>query len=388
MSYDALHDYPAHHPRRLSRQQPPLKSSSLPQSILGSVALAFVVTTCLWVVYANVIGPDGSTDAAPQTPTAEGPISNVAKKSARAAVGTSVIQKNYAALLDAGRSLGHPPTVFAQGALPARADQLAMPAQSVGAMAKLQDKPQDALQAKLQDKLPQAPIIRQAALTVPMPIPRPVRPEIALTPTPPAASTPTPATPPSTVRRAPVEDKATVLAAISSGQSPSMFQKLFGKPKSEGVTLAYASPDGGIGSDGQTIMFDGAPKYNQYTAVYDISARTVYLPDGTQLEAHSGLGKHMDDPRFVHMKMRGATPPHVYDLKMRESLFHGVQALRMTPVGGEGRIHGRTGLLTHTYMLGPRGDSNGCVSFKDYDAFLRAFKNGSVKRMVVVAKLS
>ncbi len=387
MSYDALHDYPAHHPRRLSWQQPPLKSRSLPQSILGSVALAFVVTTCLWVVYANVVGPDGAAiEAASPAPATDEPTSNVAKKSARAAAGSSVIQKNYAALLDAGRSLGHPPTVFAQGSLPARADQLAMPAQSVGLQAKMQDKQQDPLQSKVQDKVPQAPIIRQAALTVPMPMPRPVKPEIALTP--PPASTPTPSTPPSTVRRAPVEDKATVLAAISSGQSPSMFQKLFGKPKSEGVTLAYASPDGGIASDAQTIMFDGAPKYNQYTAVYDISARTVYMPDGTQLEAHSGLGKHMDDPRFVHVKMRGATPPHVYDLKMRESLFHGVQALRMTPVGGEGRIHGRTGLLTHTYMLGARGDSNGCISFKNYDAFLRAFKNGSVKRMVVVAKLS
>lgn len=380
MSYDALHDYPAHHPRRLSRQQPPLKSRSLPQSILGSVALAFVVTTCLWVVYANVVGPDGAAPESAPAPAAEGPTSNTAKKASRAAAGTSVIQKNYAALLDAGRSLGHPPAVFAQGALPARADQLAMPAQSVGVQAKLQDRSNDQPQGKLQDKLLQAPIARQAALTVPMPMPRPTQPEIALAPTPSVSPT-------SPVRKAPVEDKATVLAAISSGQSPSMFQKLFGKPKSEGVTLAYASPDGGLGSDTQTIMFDGAPKYNQYTAVYDISARTVYLPDGTQLEAHSGLGKHMDDPRFVHVKMRGATPPHVYDLKMREALFHGVEAIRMNPVGGEGRIHGRTGLLTHTYMLGPRGDSNGCISFKDYAAFLRAFKNGSVKRMVVVAKL-
>jgi hypothetical protein len=166
MSYDALHDYPAHHPRRLSRQQPPLKSRSLPQSILGSVALAFVVTTCLWVVYANVVGPDGAAPEPAPAPAAEGPTSNTAKKASRAAAGTSVIQKNYAALLDAGRSLGHPPAVFAQGALPARADQLAMPAQSVGVQAKLQDRSNDQPQGKLQDKLLQAPIARQAALTV------------------------------------------------------------------------------------------------------------------------------------------------------------------------------------------------------------------------------
>jgi hypothetical protein len=38
-------------------------------------------------------------------------------------------------------------------------------------------------------------------------------------------------------------------------------------------------------------------------------------------------------------------------------------------------------------MLGPRGDSNGCVSFKDYEAFLRAYKNNEVKRLVVLARL-
>ncbi len=57
----------------------------------------------------------------------------------------------------------------------------------------------------------------------------------------------------------------------------------------------------------------------------------------------------------------------------------------MIPVGGPEAIHGRTGMLAHTYMLGPNGDSNGCISFKDYDAFLRAYKAGRVKRIVVVA---
>ena len=37
--------------------------------------------------------------------------------------------------------------------------------------------------------------------------------------------------------------------------------------------------------------------------------------------------------------------------------------------------------------LGPRGDSNGCISFKDYEAFLRAYKSGKIRRMVVVASL-
>jgi hypothetical protein len=44
-------------------------------------------------------------------------------------------------------------------------------------------------------------------------------------------------------------------------------------------------------------------------------------------------------------------------------------------------------LLAHSYMLGPNGDSNGCVSIKDYDRFLTAFTNGEVKRLVVVPTL-
>jgi len=60
--------------------------------------------------------------------------------------------------------------------------------------------------------------------------------------------------------------------------------------------------------------------------------------------------------------MQGPTPVGTYNLVEREALFHGVRAIRMNPVGGSGAIHGRAGILAHTYMLGPRGDSNGCIS--------------------------
>jgi len=128
-----------------------------------------------------------------------------------------------------------------------------------------------------------------------------------------------------------------------------------------------------------------ASGYDERTAVYDISAHTVYLPDGMRLEAHSGLGDRMDDPHFADERDRGPTPPNLYELTLRESLFHGVQALRLTPIGG-GFSFDRVGLLAHPYMLGPNGDSNGCVSFKNYDAFLRAFVSGEVKRLAVVAR--
>ncbi len=123
------------------------------------------------------------------------------------------------------------------------------------------------------------------------------------------------------------------------------------------------------------------------TAIYDITARTVYLPDGRRLEAHSGFGDRMDDPRYVNVKREGPTPPNVYDLSLRENLFHGVRALRMTPVG-DGQMYGRDGILAHSYLLGPSGQSNGCVSFSDYPAFLNAFLRGEVTRLVVVERLA
>jgi hypothetical protein len=122
------------------------------------------------------------------------------------------------------------------------------------------------------------------------------------------------------------------------------------------------------------------------TAYYDITAKTVYMPNGERLEAHSGLGQYMDDPRHYKLRMRGVTPPNTYRLKMRESLFHGVRAIRLLPED-RAAMNGRDGILAHTYMLGPSGQSNGCVSFKYYDKFLQAYLRGEVERMVVVFKM-
>ena len=123
------------------------------------------------------------------------------------------------------------------------------------------------------------------------------------------------------------------------------------------------------------------------TAIYDIAARTVYLPNGHRLEAHSGLGRHLDDPRYVNTKGQGPTPPNVYNLSLRERLFHGVRAIRLLPVD-DGKMFGRDGMLAHSYMLGPSGQSNGCVSFRHYFAFLKAFLRGEVDRLVVVEHLA
>lgn len=181
--------------------------------------------------------------------------------------------------------------------------------------------------------------------------------------TPPSAGAPAPAASPRVVASAPPAAEG----ASSAAQQGRSGRGLFG--------FFFSSPSN-LGRFG----------YDRFTAVYDISARAVYLPDGTRLEAHSGLGPELDDPRYVSERMRGPTPPHVYELTLREASFHGVQALRLNPVG-DGDLYGRSGLLAHSYMLGPNGDSNGCVSFRDYAAFLRAYENGEIKRLAVVAHI-
>src|SRR5690348_1345776 len=112
------------------------------------------------------------------------------------------------------------------------------------------------------------------------------------------------------------------------------------------IRTAYASVDSASkdpGIDDSPLLKkmtprDPAPKDGatgpdmSRTAVYDLTAHVVYLPNGRRLEAHSGLGDHMDDLRSVSMRMLGPTPPGVYDLTMRESLFHGVEAIRLNPV--------------------------------------------------------
>ena len=223
------------------------------------------------------------------------------------------------------------------------------------------------------------PPLPEIADTAPLPPPRPA--EFAAPPSPAAQERPT------------AQKSGATTGAAAPADNRNIFQKLFAFALPSGSAAVSSAPQGRGAGRGPLAAFPppfgtSAPAagYDRFTAVYDISARTLYLPDGTKLEAHSGLGDRLDDPRFVNERARGATPPNVYELTPRETSFHGVQALRLTPVG-EGAIYGRAGLLAHPYMLGPNGDSNGCVSVKDYEAFLRAYQNGQVKRLAVVARL-
>lgn len=177
-------------------------------------------------------------------------------------------------------------------------------------------------------------------------------------------------------------------AQIASSQAyadttPKVDNRNFFEKFTDKIKLASLTPDSGLLGRAPDLAALG---YDSRTAVYDISAKALYLPSGVALEAHSGMGPLMDDPQHVDQRMVGATPPATYDLKPREKLFHGVRALRLTPTEGTSAL-GRVGLLTHNYMLGPRGDSNGCVSIKDYERFLKAYDNGEFNRLVVVPSL-
>lgn len=130
----------------------------------------------------------------------------------------------------------------------------------------------------------------------------------------------------------------------------------------------------------------GWPGKGTRVAVYDVSNATVYMPDGTKLRAHSGIGKMRDNPDYEHVKMNGPTPAGVYRLKMRERRFHGVEAIRMLSVDGRDPKN-RTGLLTHTNLLRNQKGSHGCVAFQNYEPFLNAFKRGHVTMLVVVPEL-
>jgi hypothetical protein len=159
-----------------------------------------------------------------------------------------------------------------------------------------------------------------------------------------------------------------------------------GRDEKPDTVLAYAKPDNPMRQTAPSAPSRSAPNWpgiGTKVAVYDITNATVHMPDGTKLEAHSGIGKLRDDPKMTHVKMKGPTPAGTYKLSMRESLFHGVAAIRLTSVDGKHPLN-RTGLLAHSYLLRTRGDSHGCVAFAQYDKFLAAFRRGEVTHMVIV----
>jgi len=361
--------------------------SVLPHYFLGSVAVAGLVLGCAWTVYTNVIGASiyptlGS--AAFETPP-------VASSTVIAARPTRPnFNEIFASLPDRSPLISAPENVSAslmfserfaaaspQGEPPRPVETTSVAEVSPPVVAPKAAAATPKLAETSKTKASTAPA--QIAMNVPAP-------KLADTKSAETKSSGSSIT--DMAQRA----KAAVMS-IASSDRQNMVEKLWGKPQpSQNSLLSYASADASVTGSiietrSQNPMLGGSPPYDRQTAVYDIAAKTVYLPDGTRLEAHSGLGSKMDDVRYSHIRMQGATPPHIYELKPREALFHGVPALRMTPIGGQDKIHGRDGLLAHSYMLGPSGQSNGCVSFKDYYAFLDAYRNKGIRRLAVLAQV-
>ena len=328
--------------------------SDRPQRLMGSAAMACVAFACSWTLAVNLAGPRAGAidvsgtifDAIEHTAPRGDKLVLAAPNPQRLA---PAVSKSDAPLFDDRFAMGSAAQSFAANA----------PAQPRGWSVEVAMAPvQAAIEAARDNKSAPAQNARIAQDAVPLPQPAPLS------------------------RTAALRDGAHRVVADAVADTRSIWEKLFGKPASA-LTLAYASAEtGSLGSGHNPAL----GLYDRSTAVYDITAHKVYLPDGTALEAHSGLGAMLDDPRHADVKMRGVTPPAVYDLQPREALFHGVEALRLIPQD-ETQALGRDGLLAHSYMLGPNGDSNGCVSFKDYGAFLQAYKNHEITRLAVVARL-
>ncbi len=331
-----------------------LRSSARPQRLAAAAALACVACACAWILGVNLIGA-GADKAIDRADGGADPADIAATRGDRLDVATPAAPADattYALLFDS-HSLGFAPGTFVRTA------------------------PQSAVQ-QAATAPPTAPA--QNVASSPPPGDDRIARNAAVPPPPPLSLAP--------LRTAAVRDGSHIArtAAVAPDAPPTLFEKLFGKssPKPSAMMLAYAAPDDkAVLGDGQSAA---AGRYDRWTAVYDISAHKVYLPDGRELEAHSGYGSRLDDPRTASVKDLGVTPPDIYDLEPREAPFHGVAALRMIPVDVD-KVFGRSGILAHSYMLGPNGDSNGCVSFKDYEAFLQAYLNHEIKRLAVVARL-
>ena len=372
----AYYHFAASKPRRSARKVSP-------QSFLASAAVTALVLGCAWTVYANIF----AASPYPQIGSAsfDAPVT---RRPADVAVrsGPPVVDNTRTARLEPQPLVSAPATVPPGPSLSFDDRFAAAAPQGVASVAPAEtltladaspqvQAPKQADAAKPKDISPSVARVHMAAIT---PAPRPAEPRPAKTPA-------------TTVRDMAQRAKAAVMS-LASNEKQTIVEKLWGKPQPRGPSLlSFASADasltGSLGPAQNPALAGNTPRYDQSTAVYDISAHTVYLPDGTKLEAHSGLGSKLDDPSSANIRMRGVTPPHIYELTPREALFHGVPALRLNPIGGEESIYGRSGLLAHTFMLGPNGDSNGCVSFRDYNAFLNAYRNQGIKRLAVVARV-
>jgi len=261
------------YPRNSSRRD-------APHRFFGSAAIACLVFGCAWAVYANVLGA-----SIYPTISAENFDAPVIKRM------SSVVIRNPRPAADNSPLAALEPTpsgpsfTFADRFAAAAAQGVAPRPQTE--MSKVEtpkpaEAPKLAEAPKRRDTSP-APV--QLAAIGPPPAPRSVEVRAAKAPD------------------GPVQDmaqraKAAVMSIVGADRS-SIVEKLWGKPQSRGSLLAYASADtsvtGGLGSSlgqSQNPALGGSAPYDRSTAVYDISAHMVYLPDGTKAGSAFGSRRH------------------------------------------------------------------------------------------------
>src|SRR5947207_8294371 len=357
---------------------------AIPRRLFGGIALACLVLGCGWAVYSNIL----SASVYPTLGNAgyDEPVIRRPPMVATRSV-TQAVEDAFAALHETAPVIEEPATVAS--ITPFMFNERFAASQPQAVASAVPPEPVTApSQQPAPPKLAEAPKAVSASKLAEAPRPKQVAPAQVAMNVPPPAAPPSEKTAGDSIRDMAQRAKAAVMS-IASGERTSITEKLWGKQ--ERGLMSFASADasitGSIGKEQNPALGGSSPPYDRSTAVYDISAHTVYLPDGSKLEAHSGLGSKLDDPSSAKIRMHGVTPPHIYELTPREALFHGVPALRLNPIGGEDTIYGRSGLLAHSFMLGPNGDSNGCVSFRDYNAFLNAYRNQGIKKLAVVARI-
>src|SRR6185312_5089006 len=277
-----------------NRRKPSRKG--IPQYFLGSVAVAGLVLGCAWTVYTNVFGANvyPSVNSAAFVAPAVKDTATVAARPVRPAfdeIFASLEQRplvmpapeNVASSLmfnerfAAAGAQGEP----SRGVDPSpretpRLAEASPPAEAPKAVVQA-PKAAEAAKPKVS-----APATRLALATAKDADAKPAETKSAEAKTANASG--------SSIRDMAQRAKAAVMS-IASSDRQNMVEKLWGKQPASGGFLAYASADASvtgsiIDTRSQNPMMGGAPPYDRQTAVYDIAAKTVYLPDGTRLEAH------------------------------------------------------------------------------------------------------
>ena len=281
------------------------KASS--RSFFGSAAVACLVLGCGWTVYTNVFGASpypqlGSADF--DAPVVRRPQAVAAAANAPQPTATQRDRRDQAAaVIAAPATVPAGPSLSFDDRFAAAAPQSVEPAPQPSAEACRSPAPPQAPKPRKSPPQPQA-AKRRAAEASKLAEAAKSRNAIAgagsgcrdrARVAAPRRAAPT-KTPGASIRDMAQRAKAAVMS-IASNERQTIVEKLWGKPQPQSHAsslLAYASADASStvasAPTRNPALAGNTPRYDQSTAVYDISAHMVYLPDGTRLEAHSGLG--------------------------------------------------------------------------------------------------